>query len=102
MKPCHHRAARSSDILVDNIHRFTEQKVIAMVYGTTRKLGQQYKDAIVALYNKANLQLIAVRKPDQNGNYQFAGLNTDLKTFIVAFDKNQQFNAVIQDNVVPK
>lgn len=102
MKPCRHRAARSSDILVDNIHRFTDQKVIAVVKGTTRKLGQQYKDAIVALYNKANLQPIAVRKPDMNGNYQFLGLNTDLKTFIVAFDKKQQFNAVIQDNVVPK
>lgn len=102
MKPCHHRAARSSDMLVDNIHRFTDQKVIAVVKGTTRKLGQQYKDAIVVLYNKANLQLIAVRKPDQNGNYQFLGLNTGLKTFIMAFDQNQEFNAVIQDNVVPK
>lgn len=102
MKPCHHRAARSSDILVDNIHRFTDQKVIAVVKGTTRKLGQQYHDATVVLYNKANLQPIAVKKPNQNGNYQFLGLNTDLKTLVVAFDKQQKFNAVIQDNVVPK
>lgn len=51
---------------------------------------------------KTNLQLIAVRKLDINGQYQFLGLNTDLKTFVVAFDQKQQYNAVIQDNVVPK
>lgn len=102
MKPCRNRAARSSDILIDNLHRFTNQKVIARIKGATRKLGQQYQNSTVALYNKANLQLIAIRKPDQNGNYQFLGLNTDLKTFIVAFDNQKKFNAIIQDNVVPK
>lgn len=102
MKPCHHRVFKTSDVLVDNLHRFADKKVIAMVSGTIRKLGQQYHDATVVLYNKANLQPIAVKKPNQNGNYQFLGLNTDLKTFVVAFDKQQKFNAVIQDNVVPK
>lgn len=76
--------------------------VVAKIQGSTKRLGEQYRDAIIILYNKANLQPITARKPDENGNYQFLGLNTDLKTFIVAFDKKQQFNAVIQDNVVPK
>lgn len=76
--------------------------VVAKAQGSVKKLGQQYQDATIVLYNKANLLPIAIRKPDKNGNYQFLGLNTDLKTFIVAFDKKQQFNAVIQDNVVPK
>lgn len=76
--------------------------IVAKIQGSVKKLGQQYQDATVVLYNKANLQPIAVRKPDQNGNYKFLGLNADLKIFIIAFDKNQQFNAVIQDNVVPK
>lgn len=80
----------------------TPTSVLGSVKGSVKKLGQNYQNATVALYNKANLQPIAIRKPDQNGNYQFLGLNTDLKTFIVAFDKKQQFNAVIQDNVVPK
>lgn len=102
MKPCHHRAARSSGVLVDNLHRFTNQKVIAEVKGTAKRLGQDYKDAIIVLYDKSNLRVIEVSKPDQYGNYQFLGLNTDLKTFIVAFDLKKQFNAVIQDNVVPK
>lgn len=80
----------------------TQGLIIAKVGGSTKKLGRQYENATVVLYNKANFQPIAMRKPDQNGNYNFLGLNTDLKTFIVAFDDKQQFNAVIQDNVVPK
>lgn len=82
--------------------KFTLSDVTGTIKGSISKFGQKYQDATVVLYSKANLQPIAVRKPDQNGNYQFLGLNTDLKTFIVAFDKKQQFNAVIQDNVVPK
>lgn len=76
--------------------------VVAKIQGSVKKLGMQYQDATVVLYNKANLLPIAVRQPDQNGDYQFLGLNTDLKTYIVAFDRRQQYNAVIQDNVVPK
>ena len=98
MKPVSRKVLPNS-ILLQNI---SVGPVIAKVAGSVKKLGQQYKDATVVLYNKANLLPVAIRKPDQNGNYQFLGLNTDLKTFIVAFDKNQQFNAVIQDNVVPK
>ena len=97
MKPCSRKAMPSS-ILLQNI---IVGPVIAKIMGSVKELGREYKDATVILYNKANLQPIAVRRPDQNGNYQFLGLNTDLKTFIIAFDQKQQFNAVIQDNVVP-
>lgn len=76
--------------------------VVAKIQGSVKKLGQQYQNATIVLYNKANLLPILTKKPDTNGDYQFLGLNTDLNTFIVAFDKKQQFNAVIQDNVVPK
>ena len=98
MKPCSRGILSVSSLL----QTVSIGPVIAKVTGSVKKLGQQYQNATVVLFNKANLQPIAVRKPDQNGNYQFLGLNTDLKTFIVAFDKKQQYNAVIQDNVVPK
>lgn len=98
MKPCSRKELPSSSLM----QTIAAGPVIAKIQGSIRKLGQQYQNANVVLYNKANLQPIAVRKPDQNGNYRFLGLNTDLKTFIVAFDQKQQFNAVIQDNVVPK
>lgn len=98
MKPCSRKVLHSSNLL-QNINIGS---TVTKVKGSVKKIGNQYKDAIVVLYNKANLQPIAVRKPDENGNYKFLGLNTDLKTFVVAFDANKQFNAVIQDNVVPK
>ena len=98
MKPVSRKAMPASSYL----QNISVGPVIAKVAGSVKKLGQQYQNASVVLYNKANLLPIAIRKPDQNGNYQFLGLNTDLNTFIVAFDKKQQFNAVIQDGVVPK
>jgi hypothetical protein len=98
MKPCSQKVM-SSSVLLQGV---STGPVVAKIKGSVKKLGQQYKDATLVLYNKVNLQPIAVKKPDENGNYQFLGLNTNLKTFIVAFDKNRQFNAVIQDSVVPK
>lgn len=98
MRPISRKAKPSSEFF-QNINT---GPIVAKIAGSTKKLGKHYQDAVIVLYNKANLQPIAVRKPNQNGNYQFLGLNTNLKTFIVAFDKNRQFNAVIQDSVVPK
>ncbi len=86
----------------DLLQNLSVGPVVAQIKGSVKKLGEKYQNATVVVYNKANLQPIAIRKPDADGNYQFLGLNTDLKTFIVAFDKNQQFNAVIQYNVRPK
>lgn len=98
MKPVGRKVLHSSNFL----QNIVTGQIVAKVAGSVKKLGQQYQDATVVLYNKANLLPVAIRKPDQNGDYQFLGLNTDLKTFIVAFDQNQKYNAVIQDNVVPK
>lgn len=100
MKPCSRKAMPSGNLMQNN--GFGSKSTIASIKGSVKKLGQQYQNAIVFLYNKANLQTIAIRKPDQNGNYLFLGLNTDLNTFIVAFDASKQYNAVVQDNVVPK
>lgn len=100
MKPCSCKALHSSNLLQQ--FDFGSKNTVASIKGSINKFDQKYQDATVVLYSKANLQPIAVRKPDQNGNYQFLGLNTNLKTFITAFDQKQQFNAVIQDNVVPK
>ena len=98
MKPSSRKAFHSASFL----QNIDAGPVIAKIQGSTKKLGQQYNDVIVALYNKANMQPITITKPDNDGNYQFLGLNTSLKTFIVAFDQGLQFNAVIQDNVVPE
>ena len=98
MKPTPQRV-NPSGALLQNI---SVGLVVAKIKGTTSKLGERYNGALVTLYNKVNLQPLAVTRSDQNGDYRFLGLNTDLKTFIVAFDPQQEYNAVTSDNVVPK
>ena len=100
MKPISQKVMPSSNNLQPTI--LTPISIVGSIKGSVKKLGQNYQNATVVLYSKANLQPIAIRKPKENGDYSFMGLTTDMKTFIVAFDAKKQFNAVIQDNVVPK
>lgn len=72
------------------------------ISGSVEKLGEKYANSKVCVFRKTDMKLLAVRKPDTSGSYIIRGLNKDITTFIVAFDDNQQYNAVIQDNVVPK
>ena len=100
MKPCSYQAMPSGDLLQDI--GFGSKNTVASIKGSVKKLGIQYQNALVVLYNKANLQPLAVRRPDENGDYEINGLNNSITCFITAFDANKQYNAVIQDEVVPK
>lgn len=53
------------------------------------------------LFEKISGRLIADKLTDENGFYEFDHL-TKTKFFIVAHHPASQFNATIQDNVVPK
>jgi len=55
----------------------------------------------VRLYEKISGQLVADIKTDEQGVYEFRKL-LEKKYFLVAHHPTSQFNAVIQDNVVPK
>jgi hypothetical protein len=55
----------------------------------------------VRLFEKLSGRLIADIQTDKNGNYEFDHL-TKTNFFIVAHHPQSQYNAVIQDNVVPK
>ena len=55
----------------------------------------------VRLFEKLSGRLIADVLTDSSGNYEFDHL-TQAKFFLVAHHPQNQFNAVIQDNVVPK
>lgn len=55
----------------------------------------------VRLFEKLSGRLVADIQTDHSGNYKFDQL-TQTKFFIVAHHPKNQFNAVIQDNVVPK
>ena len=98
MKPINRSAMHSSN----HTQQLEIGPVVAKIKGITNKLGTRYADSNIALYNKKNLQLVCVTKPNSSGEYGFYGLNTNLKTFLIAFDNKKQFNAVIQDSVVPK
>lgn len=103
MRPVSRKALSTFSFLSGDFYQeFGKSNTVASIKGSVKKLGSQYAEAKLVLFNKASMLPILVKRPDTNGNYQFLGLNTDLKTFVVAFDQKQQFNAVIQDNVVPK
>lgn len=55
----------------------------------------------VRLFEKLSGRMIADVLTDNTGNYVFNHL-TQAKFFLVAHHPQNQFNAVIQDNVVPK
>ncbi|WP_151706662.1 carboxypeptidase regulatory-like domain-containing protein [Acinetobacter sp. TUM15064] len=55
----------------------------------------------VRLFEKLSGRLIADAQTDSGGNYEFNHLS-ETKFFIVAHHPQNQYNAVIQDNVVPK
>ena len=100
MKPCSRNALKSNNLL-QNIG-YGQSNTVAKIKGTTKMLGIKYKNALVVLYNKENLQPLCIVKPSEMSEYEFSGLNTSLNTFEVAFDLSKQYNALIQDSVVPK
>lgn len=55
----------------------------------------------VRLYEKLTGLKVDEKLTDSNGKYQFSGLDP-VEFFLVAHDPSSQYNAVIQDNVVPK
>lgn len=70
--------------------------------GTIKMLGQPNPGSTIYLLLKPSMVVQSVTVSAKDGKYQFKGLNAANLFVVVAFDKKQQFNAVIQDNVVPK
>ena len=76
----------------------------AKILGTTKKLGQVYADVTVRLYERqsGNKLHIADTQSDENGKYMFLNLPNDKQFYVVGIDPLENYNAVIQDNLVPK
>lgn len=55
----------------------------------------------VRLYERLTGFLMQDKATDQNGYYEFDHL-VSTKYYVTSFDPASQFNAIIQDNVVPK
>lgn len=56
----------------------------------------------VSVHERMSRRLIESKRTDMQGNYRFDNLTTDFQFFVMVTDPKCQFNAVIQDNVVPK
>ncbi|WP_180075722.1 carboxypeptidase regulatory-like domain-containing protein [Acinetobacter sp. YH12106] len=84
------------------ITMLTPDQGFGRIKGTTKKLGENYYPVPVCLFRKDNRQLIweTLSKPD--GTYAFRNIAVGLECFVVAFDPNEEYNAVISDKVVAK
>lgn len=70
------------------------------IKGKVTEIGIQFP-CRVRLFEKLSGTLISDSLTDENGFYQFNNLRK-VKFFLVAHHPSNQYNAVIQDNVVPK
>lgn len=72
------------------------------VKGTTKKVGANYSPVPVCCFKRSNRQFLweTTSKPD--GSYAFRNIAVGLECFVVAFDPNEEYNAVISDKVVAK
>jgi|GEM_PF-1660354 len=91
---------RSGLIGIRNPNNDTIENGGYSIKGQVKELGNNIP-CRVRLFEKNTGRLIADVATDEVGNYRFPNL---MKTrfFIVAHHPASQFNAVIQDNVVPK
>lgn len=78
---------------------FTSTKGLS-IKGQVREVGAPIP-CRVRLFERVTGRVLTEKATDQNGFYEFDHL-TKTKFFIVAHHPLNQYNAVIQDNVVPK
>lgn len=92
----------STEILVapTGLARSVEYGRSGIIKGTVFKQGIQIP-CRVRLYEKSSGLKVSETLTDASGRYYFANLEK-IRFFLVAHDPVSQFNAVIQDNVVPK
>lgn len=73
---------------------------ITVIAGVVMELGSPVVREVRA-YSRENGSLLESTNSDENGQYKMY-LPYGLAYTIVSIDTNKKFNAVIQDNVVPK
>lgn len=72
------------------------------IKGTTKKVGANYSPVPVCVFRRDNRQLLWETKSKADGSYAFRNIAVGLECFVLAFDPNEEYNAVISDKVVAK
>lgn len=80
----------------------TPNQGFGRIKGNIKKMGQQYQYAKICCFDKASRLLLWEVSPTKNGAYHFRNIKEGVEHFIIAFDLNNQCNAVIQDKVIAK
>lgn len=102
-KPVSRKAMQSSNFLDSSYcTNFGSDNTPRKISGSVQKKSATYIDATVVIFRKSDFKLLAICNPDDNGKYIVNGLNKDVVCFVTAFDSTKKYNAVIQDEVVPK
>ena len=70
------------------------------INGQTQKVGAIYPVVPVCVFKRSTRQLLWETKSKADGTYAFRNIAKGLECFVIAFDPNNQYNAVIQDKVV--
>lgn len=83
------------------IPAITVSSKLHVLAGTTMKLGQPFKKCEVRVYDRATGVLLNSTNSNELAGYKIYVPYAPAYT-IIAIDPMKQFNAVIQDNVVPK
>ena len=75
---------------------------LGRIEGQTQKVGAVYPIVPVCVFKRSTRQLLWETKSKADGTYSFRNIAKGLECFVVAFDPNNQYNAVISDKVVAK
>ena len=87
-------------IASNNLNNPGSTNTFASIKGITKKKGIVIQ-AIVYLINPLTQSILKIQT-DQSGQYVFKGLPKGQEFLVFARDPSRKYNAVIQDNVVPK
>lgn len=71
------------------------------IQGTVKRLGVSDTHAKIAILEKNSFDVLDIKSPNTDGTYEFKALKK-IPFIIIAVDLSKKFNAVIQDNIVPK
>lgn len=74
----------------------------ARIKGMVKKLGVVVPFCDIAAYSRETKQLIWTTRSGVDGAYELFNIKAGLDCFVVAIDKNREYNAVISDGVVAK
>lgn len=81
---------------------FNADQGFGQIKGATKKVGANFSPVPVCVFKRSTRRLLweTISKPD--GSYAFRNIAKGLECFVVAFDPNEEYNAVISDKVVAK